>query len=146
MRLEEIFESIEKAPVASGSIGQIHRAMLSKKGAKVTGCTPGQVVAVKVGPGESDEVQRESDEVQRESDEVQRPCTLSFVCIINCSTLFFPYCSTLFLPYLTVLISTVCPLAVVRSATLVPPTPSSTTLRPCSGLRTVLATSLPSVP
>ena len=48
MRLEEMFESIEKAPVASGSIGQIHRAMLSKKGAKVTGCTPGQVVAVKV--------------------------------------------------------------------------------------------------
>ena len=50
MRLEEVFDSIETLPVASGSIGQIHRATLSTKGAAVTGCSPGQVVAVKVRP------------------------------------------------------------------------------------------------
>ena len=48
MRLEEVFDSIDTRPVASGSIGQIHRATLSRKGAAVTGCRHGQVVAVKV--------------------------------------------------------------------------------------------------
>ena len=48
MQLEEVFDSIETQPVASGSIGQIHRATLSKKGAAVTGCLQGQIVAVKV--------------------------------------------------------------------------------------------------
>jgi aarF domain-containing kinase len=48
MRLDEIFEYIDREPVASGSIGQIHRARLSKRGAAITGSEPGQVVAVKV--------------------------------------------------------------------------------------------------
>eukprot|EP00798_Chlamydomonas_sp_ICE-L_P002143 gene2143-18192_t len=48
MPMEDLFDVIDPAPVASGSIGQIHRAVLSKKGAGITGCTPGQVVAVKV--------------------------------------------------------------------------------------------------
>ena len=49
MKLEEVFESIDQVPVASGSIGQIHRAKLSKKGSQITGCCrEGQVVAVKV--------------------------------------------------------------------------------------------------
>lgn len=38
----ELFESIETKPVASGSIGQIHRAVLSAKGAAMTGEPPGQ--------------------------------------------------------------------------------------------------------
>lgn len=49
MKLSELFESIDRRPVASGSIGQIHKAKLSEKGAAITGCRPGQVVAVKVG-------------------------------------------------------------------------------------------------
>lgn len=48
MQLEEVFDSIETVPVASGSIGQIHRAKLSRKGSAITGCRPGQIVAVKV--------------------------------------------------------------------------------------------------
>ncbi|MEW5312540.1 MAG: hypothetical protein WDW38_004169 [Sanguina aurantia] len=44
----ELFESIDTQPVASGSIGQIHKAVLSAKGAAITGFKPGTTVAVKV--------------------------------------------------------------------------------------------------
>lgn len=44
----ELFTSIERQPVASGSIGQVHRAVLAPKGAAIARCQPGQVVAVKV--------------------------------------------------------------------------------------------------
>ncbi|GIL43854.1 hypothetical protein Vafri_1448 [Volvox africanus] len=44
----ELFESIDRQPVASGSIGQIHRAVLSDKGAAMTGVPSGSTVAVKV--------------------------------------------------------------------------------------------------
>ncbi|GAX81695.1 hypothetical protein CEUSTIGMA_g9123.t1 [Chlamydomonas eustigma] len=57
MPLDDIFEFIEMRPVASGSIGQIHRAKLSKKGAAITGCHPGAIVAVKVRhPGTADTI------------------------------------------------------------------------------------------
>lgn len=46
--LEVLFLDIEQDPVASGSIGQIHRAVLSDTGAAVTGYPAGTVVAVKV--------------------------------------------------------------------------------------------------
>ncbi|KAG2448971.1 hypothetical protein HYH02_005725 [Chlamydomonas schloesseri] len=46
--LSELFSSIEQAPVASGSIGQIHRATLSERGAELTGMAPGTTVAIKV--------------------------------------------------------------------------------------------------
>ena len=44
----ELFEWIERAPVASGSIGQVHRARLSAKGALLAGRPEGSLVAVKV--------------------------------------------------------------------------------------------------
>ncbi|GFH29510.1 ABC1 domain-containing protein, partial [Haematococcus lacustris] len=81
MKYEELFEWLERAPVASGSIGQIHRAKLSEKGAALTGkqgqdgrqgvaharegCRSegfqaGQVVAVKVRhPGVADTILRD---------------------------------------------------------------------------------------
>lgn len=40
--------SFSKEPVASGSIGQIHRAKLSERGALHTGVPAGTEVAVKV--------------------------------------------------------------------------------------------------
>jgi ABC1 atypical kinase-like domain len=39
--ISELFDEFGKAPVASGSIGQIHRAVLSKRGAHNTGVAPG---------------------------------------------------------------------------------------------------------
>ncbi|GFH07511.1 ABC1 domain-containing protein [Haematococcus lacustris] len=79
MKYEELFEWLERAPVASGSIGQIHRAKLSEKGAALTGkqgqdgrqgvvaharrgagFQAGQVVAVKVRhPGVADTILRD---------------------------------------------------------------------------------------
>jgi len=57
MPLSDVFETFETAPVASGSIGQIHRATLSARGAAVTGCHAGQIVAVKVRhPGTADAI------------------------------------------------------------------------------------------
>jgi predicted unusual protein kinase regulating ubiquinone biosynthesis (AarF/ABC1/UbiB family) len=44
----ELFTWIEEVPIACGSIGQVHRAMLSEKGAALTGCDAGDTVAVKV--------------------------------------------------------------------------------------------------
>lgn len=35
--LHELFSEIDQQPVASGSIGQIHRAVLTEKGAAMTG-------------------------------------------------------------------------------------------------------------
>ncbi len=49
MPLTELFDYIDYQPIASGSIGQIHRARLSYKGAALTGFETGQLVAVKVG-------------------------------------------------------------------------------------------------
>lgn len=43
-----LFDSFSKEPVASGSIGQIHRARLSERGALHTGVPAGTEVAVKV--------------------------------------------------------------------------------------------------
>lgn len=60
MPCSELFEFIEKNPVASGSIGQIHRARLSEKGAALTGFEAGQTVAVKVRhPGVADIILRD---------------------------------------------------------------------------------------
>lgn len=39
--VEDLFEEFDAVPVASGSIGQVYRAMLSDKGARNTGIDPG---------------------------------------------------------------------------------------------------------
>lgn len=46
--LKELFDEFDEEPVASGSIAQIHRAVLSRKGAAGSRHEPGLVVAVKV--------------------------------------------------------------------------------------------------
>ena len=48
---DQLFEWIEEAPIACGSIGQVHRAALSAKGAALPCCEQGEVVAVKVRGG-----------------------------------------------------------------------------------------------
>lgn len=48
---DQLFDWIEETPLACGSIGQVHRAQLSEKGAALACCDPGEVVAVKVGVG-----------------------------------------------------------------------------------------------
>lgn len=48
LSVSDLFLVLDKEPVASGSIGQIHRAVLSQMGAIMTGCDAGTVVAVKV--------------------------------------------------------------------------------------------------
>jgi predicted unusual protein kinase regulating ubiquinone biosynthesis (AarF/ABC1/UbiB family) len=48
---DQLFDWIEEVPLACGSVGQVHRAQLSEKGAALTCCEPGEVVAVKVGRG-----------------------------------------------------------------------------------------------
>ena len=40
--IAELFTSFEATPIASGSIGQVYRAMLSPKGAAHTGIDPGE--------------------------------------------------------------------------------------------------------
>ena len=56
----DLFYSFEDAPVASGSIGQIHRAQLSETGARLTGIDEGTTVAVKVRhPGVSEVIERD---------------------------------------------------------------------------------------
>jgi aarF domain-containing kinase len=47
----ELFTWIEEVPVACGSIGQVHRALLSDTGAALTGCAAGDLVAIKVRKG-----------------------------------------------------------------------------------------------
>jgi aarF domain-containing kinase len=46
--LRELFSAWEEAPIASGSIAQIHRARLSPQAAASCGVAPGTLVAVKV--------------------------------------------------------------------------------------------------
>lgn len=59
-RVEDLFEKFECDPVASGSIGQIHRCALSDVGARLTGVDQGTVVAVKVRhPGVTRAIQRD---------------------------------------------------------------------------------------
>eukprot|EP00887_Chlorella_sp_A99_P002419 scaffold10.g2419.t1 len=56
----DLFDSFDPAPLASGSIGQIHRAVLSDTGARLTGMDAGTTVAVKVRhPGVSDAIERD---------------------------------------------------------------------------------------
>ncbi|KXZ44199.1 hypothetical protein GPECTOR_71g560 [Gonium pectorale] len=58
--LGQLFSFIEREPVASGSIGQIHRAVLSEQGGAMTGIAPGTTVAVKVRhPGVGAAIQRD---------------------------------------------------------------------------------------
>lgn len=58
--VNDLFTSFETEPVASGSIGQIHRARLSETGARLTNMTPGALVAVKVRhPGVSEAIERD---------------------------------------------------------------------------------------
>ncbi|KAK9843517.1 hypothetical protein WJX81_006871 [Elliptochloris bilobata] len=58
--LEELFDEFDPAPVASGSIAQVHRAVLSARGASGSCYQPGTVVAVKVRhPGVSPLMQRD---------------------------------------------------------------------------------------
>lgn len=58
--IEDLFSMFEEAPVASGSIGQIHRAELSDTGARLTGLDEGTLVAVKVRhPGVSESIERD---------------------------------------------------------------------------------------
>lgn len=46
--LDYLFEDFETEPIASGSIAQIHRAVLSEAGAAETGYPQGMMVAIKV--------------------------------------------------------------------------------------------------
>ena len=56
----ELFSWLEPEPLASGSIGQIHRAALAGAGARLTGMPEGSVVAVKVRhPGVSAAIERD---------------------------------------------------------------------------------------
>ena len=58
--LETLFSDFEKNPVASGSIGQIHKATVSAVGSRLTGMDEGVVVAVKVRhPGVTQSIQRD---------------------------------------------------------------------------------------
>ena len=58
--VEDLFSEFEAAPVASGSIGQIHKAVLSDTGARLTNMKEGSVVAVKVRhPGVSESIERD---------------------------------------------------------------------------------------
>ena len=58
--LDHLFTWIEHEPLASGSIGQVHRAALSARGAEVCGVPAGRVVAIKVKhPKVSESIQRD---------------------------------------------------------------------------------------
>ncbi|KAK9803443.1 hypothetical protein WJX73_001415 [Symbiochloris irregularis] len=47
-RLDDMFDAFDELPVASGSIAQVHRGVLSEAGAAGSNHKPGQLVAVKV--------------------------------------------------------------------------------------------------
>ena len=56
----DLFSWLEPEPLASGSIGQVHRAALAGAGARLTGLPEGSVVAVKVRhPGVSAAIERD---------------------------------------------------------------------------------------
>ncbi|KAL4519108.1 hypothetical protein Ndes2526A_g00212 [Nannochloris sp. 'desiccata'] len=58
--VQDLFSDFETLPVASGSIGQIHRGVLSGAGARLTNMNEGSVVAVKVRhPGVSESIERD---------------------------------------------------------------------------------------
>ncbi|KAK9808945.1 hypothetical protein WJX72_006758 [[Myrmecia] bisecta] len=58
--VSQLFSKFEEQPTASGSIGQVYKAVLSSKGARNTGMEPGTVVAVKVRhPGVGKSIQRD---------------------------------------------------------------------------------------
>lgn len=58
--LVELFDEFEEQPVASGSIGQIHRASVSAVGSRLTGVKEGTTVAVKVRhPGVTESIERD---------------------------------------------------------------------------------------
>eukprot|EP00201_Polytomella_parva_P013490 CAMPEP_0175061018 /NCGR_PEP_ID=MMETSP0052_2-20121109/13355_1 /TAXON_ID=51329 ORGANISM="Polytomella parva, Strain SAG 63-3" /NCGR_SAMPLE_ID=MMETSP0052_2 /ASSEMBLY_ACC=CAM_ASM_000194 /LENGTH=425 /DNA_ID=CAMNT_0016326833 /DNA_START=703 /DNA_END=1980 /DNA_ORIENTATION=- len=64
--IDRIFDEFQEFPVASGSIAQIHRAVISKEGARLTGEAPGTVVAVKVRhPGVGELMHRDFELMQR---------------------------------------------------------------------------------
>lgn len=48
MSVSQLFSEFEKIPIASGSIGQVYRAVLNKAGSSITGVPEGTQVAVKV--------------------------------------------------------------------------------------------------
>lgn len=59
-RIDDLVEWIDEVPVASGSIGQVHRAQLSEKAANLCGMPLGTIVAIKVKhPGVSKSIQRD---------------------------------------------------------------------------------------
>ncbi|KAK9866074.1 hypothetical protein WJX84_003580 [Apatococcus fuscideae] len=56
----DLFDEFDGQPVASGSIGQVHRAVLGEQGASATGMPAGTVVAVKVRhPGVGFQIERD---------------------------------------------------------------------------------------
>ena len=58
--LEALFSEFETEPVASGSIGQIHKARVTDVGSRLTGMDEGSLVAVKVRhPGVTESIQRD---------------------------------------------------------------------------------------
>jgi aarF domain-containing kinase len=60
MPLDYLFEWIDHKPIASGSIGQVHRAALTQRGADICGVPFGKVVALKVKhPRVSQSIQRD---------------------------------------------------------------------------------------
>jgi aarF domain-containing kinase len=59
-QLAALVDWIEEEPIASGSIGQVHRAGLSQEAANACGMPAGTVVAIKVKhPGVSRSIQRD---------------------------------------------------------------------------------------
>lgn len=60
MPLEMLVDWIDHEPIASGSIGQVHKAELSARGGSICGMPAGTLVAIKVKhPGVSRSIQRD---------------------------------------------------------------------------------------
>lgn len=58
--ITDLFSTFEPEPIASGSIGQIYRAVVGPRGAQYTGVKEGRTVAVKVRhPGVTDAIERD---------------------------------------------------------------------------------------